>query len=1269
MKHLFLAILLGAFSLRAVATVALPPALAFAPLPDPAAVLNRAAAITTNRFPDADAVLVDDLVREAYQPDGTSVSIDDEYTKILTEKGRRDASVRSFFFMAAYGTVTVARAEVIKPDGRRIAIDTERNGRVMIESGQMGANIYDPNLKLFQLSVPGLEIGDICHFAALHTVWKAQVPNTWSDLNLFEAEEPIQHFTYEISAPESLPLLHIHLRAAITGTVAATTSPLPGQRLLHHWEIHDVPQMFPEPAMPGQETVVQRLVLSTAPDWPTLSRWYWNLCQPRLAAISPDMRATVSNLVAGAESREARIARLFTFVSQNVRYMGITAETISPGYEPHDVAMTFSNRYGVCRDKAALLVAMLRLAGFDAYPVLINVGSKMDAEAPLPWFNHAIVAIANPDGGYQLMDPTNEHTHDLFPAYLGNRSYLVAHPAGEGLRVSDVTPAERQLVHVATRGTLDDAGTLALDVHIAFDGINDTFYRGSFLRQKPDERRRFFEGLLKARLAGAEITAFRLTPDNLSDTTEPLAVALSCRVRDYPVAGDGVTLLAMPWLGPSLGYVNRLLGDMGLRQRRFPYVTELACGVDETVTLDLGRSIGAPLHLPADTRINRDGLAFQMSVAVSNGTCAAHLRQLLQQPEFSPAEYAGVKASLRDVEYATRQRPAFTPAAAAQADVRILSDAVRIDLESPQAWTSTRTIVRQILTYSGKKRTSELKMPFNPIWQTAELVSATVSNLDGSVHTVTPREINEMDAPWVGGAARYPAGKLRVISLPGVEIGSVIRTVVRRTQRDAPFFALEQPFGGFDPVTACSLEIAAPRDLNLRVETCHDVLLHATCVTNAATIVRRWEAGLLPAVKPEDSLPAWRMFCPTVLLSAGDWRAYARTLDHAFAQVMRRQPGACERARALVRGLHDETARLRAIRDDVARAVRIDGPGFLDLPLACLTPADRTLADGYGHAADRALLLATMLRAAGFEADPIPVADARHALDDDFGPLWRTAQPILFGDVLVQVKMDHDRVVYLGDDDQYAEPGSSPHEGHPLLDADGRTRRVSVAADDADREESDWTIDLDRRGTARITIESRVFGSACAGFRKQFAEMPPEERSRYFQGIVAGVSQSARPIGDLVTDLTSYPSRCVFTVEAERYAVVEGNMLILLLAEAGVSPIPLRADQRTSPLFIDHPERSTWTCRVILPLGVQQVPVLPPNLDWTLPNGLGRIRLTVQQAQTSDGRLMVLLRRSTTLEPALVPAEVYPALTEINRRLTHPQMSTLLATFGAAPAP
>ena len=173
---------------------------------------------------------------------------------------------------------------------------------------------------------------------------------------------------------------------------------------LHRWEVTDVPRMFDEPAMPPYEIVLQRLLVSTTPDWESVSKWYWNVCKPHLDATTPEMKKNVEELTAGAKTDMDKIKAVFYHVAQKIRYMGLTPEKDRPGFEPHDVKLTFNNKYGVCRDKAALLVRHAQGAGFKAYPVLVNVGTKRDQDVPEPAFNHAIVGVelqkrrAHPDG-------------------------------------------------------------------------------------------------------------------------------------------------------------------------------------------------------------------------------------------------------------------------------------------------------------------------------------------------------------------------------------------------------------------------------------------------------------------------------------------------------------------------------------------------------------------------------------------------------------------------------------------------------------------------------------------------------------------------------------------------------------------------------------------------------------------------------------------------------------------------------------------------------
>ncbi len=1258
------------------------------PFPDPAAVLADARAVTSARYPDADTVLIDDLVHERYNPDGTSVSWDDEYTKILTEKGRRDSGMRTFWFQQPYGTVTVVRAEIFKPDGRCVPIDVAAQSRVMIDSSQMSANIYDPGSKVLQLSLSGLEIGDTCHILVQRDNYKSRVPDTWGDYNVFEGDAPIRKLTYEVSAPDARPLRRQMLRDPVTNSVTYAAIPQPDARTLHRWTVREVPQMFPEPDMPAVHTVVQRLLLSTSPDWPTVSRWYWELCQRPLAAAVPEMAATVSNLVDGVADRDDRIRRVFKFVSQKIRYMGITTENVAPGYEPHDVGVTFKNRYGVCRDKAALLVAMLRLAGLEAYPVLIHAGARMDPDVPVPFFNHAIVAMAKPGGGYQLMDPTNENTRDLFPAYLCNRSYLVAHPTGEPLRVSAVDPAESNLLQVASEGELDAAGTLTYRTRIAFDGINDTVYRGHFLRLKPDQRRKFFEGLMKARLAGAELADFALTPDDLQDTTQPLVATLTCRVRDWPVRGDGLDVAALPWLGTSLGYVNFVVGTTGLKTRKYPLETEVACGVNETVDLDVRAGLGAPRQIPDRMTFDRSGVTFTLDTQAAAGHLKGTLRYLVRQPDFSPAEYLNLRRSLQDIEYAARRRPTFEPAGADTPDVRVLNDETRIELASPQTWTTTRATARQVLTYDGKKRNSELKLAYNPAWQSVALVSAVVSNLDGSVHTVVPQEMNCMDAGWAGSAPRYPAGKTLVVSLPGVETGSVICVVTRFSQTNAPFFSIEHGFGGAEPVAHAALEIATPSGVALAASTCHSETLRATESRRGTLAVRRWEAGPLAATRAEDNLPPWGMFRPVVLASTGDWAKHAARLREAFEGAMHHQPQAEARARAIVARLPNAPAlRIRAIRDDVLRTIRQAGPSFLDLPLDCLTPADRTLADGYGHGADRVILLATMLRAAGFEADPVLAAASAGLPEDAFAPLRLLPQLDLYEAPLVHVAPVTPRrsfhfmgprfggmagampPLFLGDGDQYAPLGASALHRNPYLDLSGRserkgaklTGRVTVASQYRNRNRTAWTVALDQAGTATITVTNWFYGTACGSFRKQYDEMPPEDRRRHHLELVSGVSRAAEAVSELITDTAAYPGFRAFTVRAERYAIADGRLLTVLLPDAPSQVLSLRADRRTNPLFAAGFTELDWSCRLVLPAGLSRLPVVPPSGTWELPAGLGRVEAGTTTTEGADGRTEVSFTRTVVTESAILAPELYPALIEFNRKLQHPGMRTVVA--------
>jgi hypothetical protein len=687
--------------------------------------------------------------------------------------------------------------------------------------------------------------------------------------------------------------------------------------------------------------------------------------------------------------------------------------------------------------------------------------------------------------------------------------------------------------------------------------------------------------------------------------------------------------------------------------------TGVTCGIEESVTLDVSAGLGASHSVPSDVRIDRAGVLFEMTQSVEKGKLSGRLRYLLKTPEFSPEGYLELKKILTEMEAASRRRPLFAAWDARAPDQEVLSNITDTHLHSPRVWTTTQTWSKRVLTYAGKKKSAELKYGYNPVWQSVELVSATVSNTDGTVFSVTPKEINVMDAAWSGAAPRYPAAKTLVVNLPGVETGSVISVTTRFTQTNACFYSHRHAFGGAEPVRGETYRLTYPRSLAPRLQTFHADGVAFTAVTNGGVIACQWFAPNPPVVRSEEQMPPWHFHQPTLFVSFGEWRDYARELRRAVDRASDGDKAARSHAKALVKGLQDPRARVRAIRDDVLRTIRPVGPSFLDLPLGCLSSPDRILSDQYGHAADRALLLAAMLDAAGFDAEFLLASGDTTAYPASSQPQRDVPQFGFFRNPLVAVRLNG-VTTYLNEGDQYDEPGASALDTAPALALSGKQREISVPPPYRNLSRSAWTIDLDARGTATVTVTNWFFGTAAGPFRKQYAEMLPEDRRRHHLELVGSISKSAKPASDLLTDTDAYPGCRTFSVSAENYAIIDGDTLTLLIPEVAGALLPVRADRRENPLFLGANGETELVCRIVLPDGYARLPLLPEPKRWTLPCGFGTLDYRVDVSTRADGRREVRIERHHTFASGEAPAELYPALLEYNRRFSHPANRTLV---------
>ncbi len=137
-----------------------------------------------------------------YRADGTGECQDEAYTKVsLDRKGRRSNRTLSPQFHASLQTPSrFQRWNWIKSDGHVVPVDIAANSKESIDESQMQMNIYDPNAKILQVNIPGLEIGDVIHSVTRLNIERAIVLGQYAEESVLEAPSLILHESYEVHA-------------------------------------------------------------------------------------------------------------------------------------------------------------------------------------------------------------------------------------------------------------------------------------------------------------------------------------------------------------------------------------------------------------------------------------------------------------------------------------------------------------------------------------------------------------------------------------------------------------------------------------------------------------------------------------------------------------------------------------------------------------------------------------------------------------------------------------------------------------------------------------------------------------------------------------------------------------------------------------------------------------------------------------------------------------------------------------------------------------
>ncbi|HEX4461041.1 MAG TPA: DUF3857 domain-containing transglutaminase family protein [Polyangia bacterium] len=205
------------------------------------------------------------------------------------------------------------------------------------------------------------------------------------------------------------------------------------------WDARDVAGIAVEDEIPDWFEPSPWLQMSDFASWNEVARWASALF-PSEPKLSPELSGQIARWRQLPTERE-RVEAALTFVRRSVRYFGL--ELGSNSHQPHAPSQVFAQRFGDCKDKAYLLVTILRALGVEAWPALTDTRSRRALDDDLPGlvFDHVIVAVMLA-GQRRWVDPTAA-------AQLGTLDELTPPPFERALIIDGKTTALAEIAQPA----------------------------------------------------------------------------------------------------------------------------------------------------------------------------------------------------------------------------------------------------------------------------------------------------------------------------------------------------------------------------------------------------------------------------------------------------------------------------------------------------------------------------------------------------------------------------------------------------------------------------------------------------------------------------------------------------------------------------------------------------------------------------------------------------------------------------------------------------
>jgi len=315
--------------------------------------------------------------------------------RVLSPSGVQNASELELDFDPSFERLVIHHVDVVRGNLRIDSLEPDAI-RVIEKEDDSDNRIYDGE-RTALLFVKDVRPGDVIDYA-----WSVEGDNPllggrYTDEYDLSSGVPARRIRHRLLWPAGRPLQWRGGDPKVASDPVIATN---GATQVLVWERLDVPALDVDDEIPSWYEPWETIQVSEFASWKEVATWA-NEMFVLDERSSNEVEQLAAQIASQHATRDARITAAIRFVQDEIRYLGI--EMGRNSHEPHQPWETLESRWGDCKDKTLLLVALLRELGLEAYPALVNTRLEHAIAEKLPspfLFDHVIAHVIDRGKAY-----------------------------------------------------------------------------------------------------------------------------------------------------------------------------------------------------------------------------------------------------------------------------------------------------------------------------------------------------------------------------------------------------------------------------------------------------------------------------------------------------------------------------------------------------------------------------------------------------------------------------------------------------------------------------------------------------------------------------------------------------------------------------------------------------------------------------------------------------------------------------------------------------